>query len=73
MDAGLVVAIASSSRRAIVVGHLPLLLLSVLHLKNLRGPICEVHGHVEVDDGEYARQKFVTVFQIWWNIEREYW
>jgi hypothetical protein len=30
-------------------------------------------AHIEVDDGEYARQRFVTVFQIGWNIEREYW
>ena len=27
--------------------------------------------HVEVDDEEYARQRFVDVFQIGWNIERE--
>ena len=29
--------------------------------------------YVEVDDEEYARQRFVDVFQIGWNIEREYW
>ena len=60
----LVVAIASSSRSAVVVGVLPLLLLSIPHLKNLSEPICKIQEHVEVDDGECARQRFVKVFQI---------
>jgi hypothetical protein len=29
--------------------------------------------HVEAEDEVYARQRFVDVFQIGWNIKREYW
>jgi hypothetical protein len=32
----------------------------------------EFKEHIEVDDEEYARQRFADVFQIGWNIEREY-
>jgi hypothetical protein len=39
----------------------------------LRDYLVRFMVHVEVDNEEYARQRFVTVFQIWWNIEREYW
>jgi hypothetical protein len=29
--------------------------------------------HAKVDEGEYARQSFLTVIQIGWNVERECW
>jgi hypothetical protein len=29
--------------------------------------------HVEVDAEGYTRQRFMEVFQIGWNIEREHW
>jgi hypothetical protein len=39
----------------------------------LRDYLAQFMEHVEVDDEEYARQRFWDVFQIGWNIEREYW
>jgi hypothetical protein len=39
----------------------------------LRDHLAQFMEHVQVDDEEYARQRFVDVFQIGWNIEREYW
>ena len=45
----------------------------VLTEEMLRGYLAQFMEHVEVDDEEYARQRFVDVFQIGWNIEREYW
>jgi len=39
----------------------------------LRDYLARFMEHVEVDDEEYARQRFVDVFQIGWNIERVYW
>jgi hypothetical protein len=31
------------------------------------------YASYDLVDKEYARQRFVDVFQIGWNIEREYW
>jgi hypothetical protein len=45
----------------------------VLTEQTLSSYLEEFMEHVEVDDEEYARQRFVDVFQIGWNIEREYW
>ena len=45
----------------------------VLTEEMLRDYLARFMEHVEVDDEEYARQRFVDVFQIGWNIEREYW
>jgi hypothetical protein len=45
----------------------------VLIEEMLRDDLAQFMKHVEVDDGEYARQRFVDVFQIGWNIGREYW
>jgi len=39
----------------------------------LRDYLAGFMEHIEVDDEEYAPQRFVDVFQIGWNIEREYW
>ena len=39
----------------------------------LRDYLARFMEHVEVDDEEYARQRFVDVFQFGWNIEGEYW
>ena len=39
----------------------------------LRDYLARFMEHVEVDDEGYARQRIVDVFQIGWNIEREYW
>lgn len=39
----------------------------------LRDYLARFREHIEVDDEEYARQRFVDVFQIDWNIESEYW
>ena len=39
----------------------------------LRDYLARFMEHVEVDDEEYARQRFVDVFQIGWNIKRDYW
>ena len=41
--------------------------------KILRDYLAQFMEHVEVDDEEYARQRFVDVFQIGWEIEREFW
>ena len=45
----------------------------VLTEEMLRDYLARFREHIEVDDEEYARQRFVDVFQIGWNIEREYW
>ena len=45
----------------------------VLTEEMLRDYLAQFMEHVEVDDEEYARQRFVDVFQIGWNIEREHW
>ena len=45
----------------------------VLTEEMLRDYLARFMEHVEVDDEAYARQRFVDVFQIGWNIEREYW
>ena len=45
----------------------------VLTEEMLRGYLARFMEHIEVDDEEYARQRFVDVFQIGWEIEREYW
>ena len=45
----------------------------VLTEKMLRDYLAGFMEHVEVDDEEYARQRFVDVFQIGWHIEREFW
>ncbi len=45
----------------------------VLTEEMLRDYLVRFMEHVEVDNEEYARQRFVNVFQIGWNIEREYW
>ncbi len=39
----------------------------------LRDYLAQFLEHVKADGEEYARQRFVDVFQIGWNIEREYW
>ncbi len=39
----------------------------------LRDYLAQFMEHIEVDDEECARRRFVDVFQIGWNIEREYW
>ena len=39
----------------------------------LRDYLARFMEHIEVDDEEYAQQRFVDVFQIGWNIEREHW
>ena len=39
----------------------------------LRDYLARFMEQVKVDDEDYARQRFVDVFQIGWNIEREYW
>ena len=45
----------------------------VLTEEMLRDYLAQFMEHIEVDDEEYARQRFVDVFQIGWEIEREYW
>lgn len=45
----------------------------VLTEQMLRNYLAQFMEHIEVDDEEYARQRFVDVFQIGWNIECEYW
>ena len=45
----------------------------VLTEELLRDYLAWFMEHVEVDDEEYARQRFVDVFQFRWNIEHEYW
>jgi len=47
--------------------------LRVLTKEMLRDYLTRFTEHLEVDDGEYAQQRFVTVFWIGWYIEREYW
>ena len=47
--------------------------LRVLTEEMLRDYLAQFMEHIEVDDEEYARQRFVDVFQIGWEIEREYW
>jgi hypothetical protein len=42
----------------------------VLTEEMLRDCLARFMEHVEVDDEEYARQRFVEVFQVGWNIER---
>ena len=43
----------------------------VLTEEMLRDYLAQFMEHVEVNDEQYARQRFVDVFQIGWNIERE--
>ena len=45
----------------------------VLTGEMLRSYLEEFMRNIQVDDEEYAQQRFVDVFQIGWNIEREYW
>ena len=45
----------------------------VLTEQMLRNYLARFREHIEVDDEEYARQRFVDVFQIGWEIEREFW
>ena len=46
--------------------------LRVLTKEMLRDYLARFTEHLEMDDEEYARQRFVTVFWIGY-IEREYW